>query len=467
MNNKLIKLLSCLLLLVMLTTALISCNSEDTACTKHVDQNLDGVCDTKGCGAAVELPKTDFVANLKFDRTSETKKLEVTVKMMIDGDTTHFNVPAEAASLFTAGTLKARYLAVNTPESTGKIEEWGKQASNFTKEKLSTATSIIVESDDENWNVDSTGGRHLVWVWYLAPGESEYRNLNLELLQNGLGRASNTAGNRYGSTCMAALNQAKAHKLCMHSTEKDPLFYYGMVQEVNLKELRLNIADYEGTQVAFDGIISTDGGDQGVYVESYDEETDMYYGIYVYYGNSGTMGDVNAMLVPGNKIRVVGTVTDFNGSWQVSGLQYNPFKEGDPGNMALISSGHSGSYRLTDPVKFTTGKVYIDVTVGDEEQTKELDYAAASIATSVSFENLYVKSAYTTNNGGTSDGEITLYCSVNGVEIVLRTGLLFDQNGELVKESAFVGKTLDVKGVVDYFNGYQIKVLSMDNITIK
>ena len=464
MNNKLIKLLSFLLALVILTTALAACGGK-VECTNHVDANRDGVCDTEGCGTAVEIPQTDFVAGLKLDRTSETRKLEVTVKMMIDGDTTHFNVPAEAASLFEAGTLKARYLAVNTPESTGKIEEWGKQASNFTKEKLSTATSIIVESDDANWNVDSTGGRHLVWVWYLAPGETEYRNLNLELLQNGLGRASNTAGNRYGSTCMAALNQAKALKLRMHSDERDPLFYYGAVQEVNLKELRLNIADYEGTQVAFDGIISTDGGDQGVYVESYDEETDMYYGIYVYYGNSGTIGDVNAMLKPGNKVRVVGTVSDFNGSWQVSGLQYNPFKVGDPGNMALISEGNSGAYRLTDPVKFTTGKVYIDVTENGEETTKELDYAAAATATSVSFENLYVKRAYTTNNGGNSDGEMTLYCSVGTVEIVIRTGLLFDENNKLVKQDAFVGKTISVKGVVDYFNGYQIKVLSMDNIT--
>lgn len=464
MNNKLVRLLSLLVAFALLVTALAACGG-GVECTSHVDANRDGICDTEGCGASVEVKEAvDYVKTLKLDMASETKKLEVTVKMMIDGDTTHFNAPADT---FTAGTLKARYLAVNTPESTGKIEEWGKQASNFTKEKLSTATSIIVESDDENWNVDSTGDRHLVWVWYLAPGETEYRNLNLELLQNGLGRASNTQGNRYGSTCMAALNQAKTLELRMHSTERDPLFYYGTVQETNLKELRLNIADYEGTQVAFDGIVSTNGGDGGVYVESYDAETDMYFGIYVYYENAGLHGDAVAMLKPGNEVRIVGTVSEFNGSYQVSGLKYNARKKDEPDNMHLLSEGNSAAYLLTDPVEFTTGKVYIDVTDGEEEKTLELAYAEGALGTSVSFENLYVKSAYTTNNGGNSDGEMTLYCTSGDVEIVLRTGLLLDGDGNLITQDAYVGKTVDVKGIVDYFNGYQIKILTPANIIIK
>lgn len=464
MNNRLIRLLSLLVLLALLVSALAACGG--TSCENHVDANRDGICDTEGCGAAVEVKEAvDYVSTLKLDMTSETKKLEVTVKLMIDGDTTHFNAPAD---VFDGGTLKARYLAVNTPESTGKIEEWGKQASNFTKEKLSTATSIIVESDNEAWNVDSTGARHLVWVWYLAPGETEYRNLNLELLQNGLGRASNTQSNRYGSTCMAALNQAKTLGLKMHSTENDPLFYYGAVQEINLKELRLNIAEYEGTQVAFDGIVSTNSGDGGVYIESYDAETDMCYGVYVYYENGGLHGDAVAMLKPGNEVRIVGTVSEFNGTYQVSGLKYNARKKDEPDNMHLISEGNSAAYRLIDPVKFTTGKVYIDVTEGEEEKTVELAYAEAALGTSVSFEDLYVKSAYTTDNGGNSDGEMTLYCRAGDVEIVLRTGLLFDENGEIITQDAYVGKTVDVKGIVDSYNSnYQIKILSPDNIVIK
>ena len=132
---------------------------------------------------------------------------EVTVKTYIDGDTTHFYVPTSVSE---NGLLKARYLAVNTPESTGKIEEYGKKASNFTKEKLSQATSIIIESDNSTWNPDSTGDRYLVWVWYKTADMEEYRNLNVEILQNGLAIANNSSNNQYGRFCSSAIDQAKA-----------------------------------------------------------------------------------------------------------------------------------------------------------------------------------------------------------------------------------------------------------------
>ena len=73
----------------------------------------------------------DYAASVKLDMDSSTAKLEVVdVKMYIDGDTTHFHVPS---SKFDGGVLKARYLAVNTPESTGKIEEYGKAAAICTR----------------------------------------------------------------------------------------------------------------------------------------------------------------------------------------------------------------------------------------------------------------------------------------------------------------------------------------------
>ena len=83
----------------------------------------------------------DFASEVKLNMRSETVKQAVTVHSFVDGDTTHFNVPE---SMVESGILKARYLAINTPESTGKIEEWGKKASKFTREKLSQATSIII-----------------------------------------------------------------------------------------------------------------------------------------------------------------------------------------------------------------------------------------------------------------------------------------------------------------------------------
>jgi len=156
----------------------------------------------------------DYVDQLKLDLNSETAKvINPPVRSYIDGDTTHFVVDN---SVIEGGVLKARYLAIDTPESTGKIEPYGKKASKFTKEKISTAVSIVIEADGATWEADSTGSRYMTWVWYKPTEDADYRNLNVEILQNGLAIASNTAQNRYGQTAMAALQQAKREKLNVH-----------------------------------------------------------------------------------------------------------------------------------------------------------------------------------------------------------------------------------------------------------
>ena len=194
----------------------------------------------------------DWAEKLEYNENSNSAKVEATVKSYIDGDTVHFNVPENVVR---GGILKARFLAVNTPESTGKIEEWGKAASRFTKEKLMGADSIIVESDDGAWNLDSTGSRYLVWVWYRTRGEEKYRCLNLELLQSGLAIPSSSANNRYGSWCQNAISTAKNLKKCIWSGAKDPDFFYGDAVEVTLKELRTNIEAYDSVKVAFEGVV--------------------------------------------------------------------------------------------------------------------------------------------------------------------------------------------------------------------
>ena len=118
--------------------------------------------DPTGGDSTAPVETVDYAGSIQLDMDSETAKLEVNVKAFIDGDTTHFFVPED---VMPGGILKGRYLAVNTPESTGKIEVWGKKASSFTRSKLEGADSIIIESDTATWNADSTGGRYMVWVW--------------------------------------------------------------------------------------------------------------------------------------------------------------------------------------------------------------------------------------------------------------------------------------------------------------
>lgn len=448
--NKIVKRISIILMLCLTITLLGGCNGT---------QNTD----TETQSESGQKESIDYAASVKLDMSSSTAKAEVTVKTYVDGDTTHFNVPT---SVMPNGVLKARYLAVNTPESTGKIEEWGKKASKFTKEKLSSATSIVIESDDGNWNADSTGGRYLVWVWYKTADSEDYRNLNIELLQNGLAIASASASGIYGSKCTAAINQAKAEKLNIYSGEKDPDFYYGDCVELTLKELRTNTEAYSGMKVAFNGVVSTNSGNNSVYVEEYDPETDMYYGFTIYYGFN-LSGDGLEILSLGNEVRIVGSLQYYEtgGTWQIADLNYRLMKPDDPNNIQKLSEGNQAAYRLVDADTFLNGKV--TVPVGEEEKT--FDFAELALSSTVSMENLKVVDIYTTSNDeSSSKGAMTLTCEVDGKRVSVRTAVLYDENGNLITEDAYMGKTIDVKGVVDYFSGsYQIKVFSANNIIVK
>ena len=435
-------------------------------CQLGGDTSSDGLSVDSSVGSSVDssssFQEVDYVSQTTLDWNSETLKQEVTVKFYIDGDTTHFNVPK---TFNEDGVLKARYLAVNTPESTGKIEEWGKKASNFTKSCLENAASIVVETDGSKWEVDSTGERYLVWVWYKPQGSDTYRNLNLELLQSGLAVGSKAGSTRYGEACTKAIYQASVLKLYVHSKEKDPDYFYGTAHEIDLKELRLNLSTYEGQRVAFNGVISYYSSN-GVYVESYDEETNMYYGIYAYYGFNLDAEGVSLLAV-GNKVRIVGNVQAFNGSYQVSDLRYDPFDLNDPENIQLLDDQkYPTANTLTSMQKFTDT---VNITTENEEtgepETKTYKYAELALDTSIAMNNLRVKSIYTTATGS-SKGAMTITCEADGEEIEIRTLVMKDNDGNLITADAFEGKTINVTGIVDTYNGeYQIQIFTMNNIT--
>ena len=449
-------------ILLLIVSLLVSC-LYGCAETPAQPTEAPAVTQTEAAAAEETVPveTVDYAASVKLDMDSETAKQQVSVKMFIDGDTTHFYVPTSVSD---NGVLKARYIAINTPESTGKIEEYGKKASNFTKEKLSSATSIIIESESDIWDPDSTGDRFLAWVWYKTAESEDYRNLNIEILQNGLAIANSSATSRYGEAAVAAINQAKEQKLNIHSGQKDPDFYYGEAIELTLKELRTNIEAYNGMKVAFKGIVTKNNANT-IYVEDYDSETDMYYGMAVYYGYNLNGAGLEVISI-GNEARIVGTVQYYEagGTYQVSDLNYRMMKPDDPNNIQKLSDGHEPAYVLTDPDTFANG----EVTVVLDEETITESYAALAMNTSVELQGLYVMDAYTTKNeDSASKGAFTLYCRANGIPITIRTVVLHDEEGNLVKQDAYMGRTINVKGIVDYFSGdYQIKVFSPKDITI-
>lgn len=407
-------------------------------------------------GSGMADDTIDYAASITLDMTSETVKAQVSVQTFVDGDTVHFEVPADVEP---SGVMKTRFLAINTPESTGKIEEYGKKASKYTQERLSAATSILIESDNSRWNLDSTGGRYLVWVWYKTAEDEEYRNLNIELLQNGLAIANSSKQNRYGTVCMAAISQAREQKLNVYSGQPDPDFFYGDALELTAKELRLHPEQYNGKKVAFKGVI-TMNDDNAVYVEDYDAETGLYFGMQVYYGFNLSGGGMEILSV-GNEARIVGTMQYYEAgdAWQVSGLTYRMMKPDDPGNIQKLSDGHEAAYVLTSADTLVHGSVTLRTDDGEET----FSYADLAQATSVEVRDLYVKKVRVAKSGA-----VTLVCDSDGTRIQVHMDALSPAEGGPLTQDMFQGKTIDVKGVVDSYDGkVQIEVLSLQNITMK
>lgn len=421
-----------------------------------------------------EVNKIDYVSQLTLDMTTNTKKQEVTVRNFVDGDTTHFdpvanseytdNHSADFAS--TQGYIKARYLAIDTPESTGKIEKWGKTASKFTRSKLEPAgTKIIVESDTGTWNPDSTGSRYMLWVWYKPAGESEFRNLNVEILQEGLAIASNTANNRYGEIASAALEQAKQLKLYVHSPEStvDPNFYTGQAIPVSMKYLRCHLKELVGLTVRVEGYVVAQVGVSAYIqnIEEEDEATQTYYGIYVYFGYTQP-ASIYELMACGNKVSVVASVEYYEtgDSYQLSGVEYiDGFRDPEKGNSKLISSGHEVVFteRTADEI---LNSAPLNVEFDGEDEPVEIDFGDAIMSTGVKVSDLRVVDVYTTHNGGNNDGAISITCEApDGTTITVRTEVLLYENGNMVTQDVFVGQTITVKGVIDDYEGvYQVKV---------
>lgn len=175
---------------------------------------------------------------------------QFTLKTAIDGDTAHFTPAVDSTN---QGTMKARFYGIDTPESTGKVQEYGKAASNFTKEKLKEADkngTIVVSSAQSTYGKpqpDSTGSRYVSLVWINLTKKNAPMNelvlLNLWIVQEGLSWVKNVSSMpQYEDTFYAAQAQAEDYKLKLFSGEPDPDFNYGDYIDTSLLEMKEELA---------------------------------------------------------------------------------------------------------------------------------------------------------------------------------------------------------------------------------
>jgi hypothetical protein len=309
---------------------------------------------------------------------------------------------------------------------------------------------------------------------------TEYRNLNIEILQQGLAFGSNAADNAYSEYTMGALNQAKQFKCYVFSKDKDPDFYYGGAQNVTLKELKLNYEPYKDQLVRFEAVVVKRSG-ATVYLEEYDAETDMYYGMQVFCGYN-TPGNVMQALSIGNRVMMVGTLQyyELGGTWQISNIKYSVDMMDPNGALSKdgihkIEEGYSPSYRETNAADIVNGKLTLDVITQDADGNEistptEFKYGELAHYSTVTVKNLTVDSVYTTTSETSDDkGAMSITCKAeDGTTIVVRTEVLIDAEGNLVTEDIFpVGTKISVRGIVDSYNGqYQVRVFAIGDVTI-
>lgn len=108
----------------------------------------------------------DTIVNEKID-TSKFEKAYV--KRVVDGDTIIATIDNT--------DYRVRFIGINTPESTTKIEEYGKEASNYTKEML-TGKTVYLEKDVRNTDKYD---KLLRYVWLEIPNDITSEEINTKM----------------------------------------------------------------------------------------------------------------------------------------------------------------------------------------------------------------------------------------------------------------------------------------------
>jgi len=130
------------------------------------------------------------------------KSVEVTFSGCTDGDTAKFIMDDKIIS--------ARFLAIDTPETkhpTKGVEAYGKEASEYTCNKITNAKKITLEFDNDSEEIDKYN-RYLVWVF------TDGSLLQKELIEKGYAKVAYLYGDyKYTNDLQEAQKNAQANQL--------------------------------------------------------------------------------------------------------------------------------------------------------------------------------------------------------------------------------------------------------------
>ncbi|MBE6148387.1 MAG: thermonuclease family protein [Firmicutes bacterium] len=160
-----------------------------------------------------------------IDVKAETTIKKVSFVRCVDGDTAVFKVDEEE--------VKFRFLAIDTPETvhpTKEVEAYGKNASEYSCNKLTNAKEIIVEYEETNKS--DKYGRSLGWIWV------DGNLLQKELISVGYGEVAYIYGNyRYTKSLCLIQKEAKEKSLGLWADNKEE----GYCATIDLTDVKDNI----------------------------------------------------------------------------------------------------------------------------------------------------------------------------------------------------------------------------------
>lgn len=396
---------------------------------------------------------------------------EVKLFTHIDGDTSHFKCVVGD----TTTTLKSRYYGIDTPESTGAIQPWGQEASDYTHAVLdrANANGTIVVSSPFNYygapEADSTGSRYLSLVWVNetkknAPA-NELRLLNLMIVQDGWSWAKNLSDiPEYVDTFQDAQRQAEKLKRGMWQADF-PEGWSFETQNISVLDLKnevvsyLNDQSYEnqlnGTNVRFTGVVSgycnnTLYVQEECYIDPNDESQGMAWGgINIFTGMTPISSKYTEV---GAYIRVVGTAKDSETfGFQVTNTQGHwPVSQGDPDDdcqLLLTAAQNDGEHSL-HTFEFTAAQQNARLAAKDFENL----YCRTKITTELTCSKVYVN---------TAGDEVTL--SFDGCDFSAYLPFQYSGNPEdpgdiWMTQEKFLGKKFSLSGVLAYHTSASGKI---------
>ncbi len=118
-----------------------------------------------------KAPRKNDDKSKVVDQFKEVEEVKLT--HLIDGDTAWFKFKNNQE-------YKVRFLFIDTPESTKTVEKYGKEATNFVRGQLKSASKIEIEFDKKRYDHYD---RILGWVWITKGNKREL--LQAVIAQNG------------------------------------------------------------------------------------------------------------------------------------------------------------------------------------------------------------------------------------------------------------------------------------------